>query len=86
MPRDILNLLEAGNKAQLEKLNENDHKNDFDSLELPYIFKRITEEKNELCNELVEDVIDYSKARREFADIANFAHMGILACDKELSK
>ena len=85
MHRDVLSLLEAGNKAQLEKLKENDHKKGFDSLDLPYIFKRITDEKNELCNELVNEPIDYKATRKEFADIANFCHMGILECDKHIN-
>lgn len=80
--RDVLSLLEAGNKAQLEKLKENEHKTGFDDLEIDYVYKRIKEEVKELMFELTENSINYVATRKELADIANFCHMGILTCDK----
>lgn len=82
--RDVLSLLEAGNKAQLEKLKENDKKSGFDNLGLSYIFNRIIDEVGELDDEMCKNKIDYGLTRRELADIANFCHMGILECDKHI--
>jgi len=90
--RKYRKLLKAGNKAQLEKLKMNKHKDDFDNLDIYYVFKRMEEELEELRNELFTKDghrkpyyrIEFLKARHEFSDNANFAHMGILTCDKEL--
>ena len=91
--RDIDALLKAGNQAQREKLEENGHKDDFDNTDIFHEFKRLEDEAEELYVEMFNidtaerlPVIDYEKVRHEFADIANRAHMGILACNKELSK
>ena len=96
--RDYKALLEAGNRAQREKLEENGHKTGFDNLELKYIYKRLKQEMRELWKEiywkpfikmiscmLLKHYIDYRSTRFEFGDIANFAHMGILVCDKEIA-
>ena len=93
--RDYRKLLRAGNKAQLEKLKQNTHKNDFDNLGLHYIYYRMEQELKELQVELfAEDgrtpktynEIDFAATRLEFADNSNFSDMGILACDKEIAK
>jgi len=91
--RDIDALLKAGNQAQREKLEENGHKNDFDDTDIFHEFDRLEDEAAELYVEMFDietaerlPVVNYSKARREFADIANRAHLGIMACDKELIK
>jgi len=97
MERDYNALLAAGNKAQLEKLKKYKHKKGFDSIGVLEAFNRLQDEVLELDAELynidnkdgcifkyLKIGIDVKKARHEFADIANFAHMGILACDKEL--
>ncbi len=70
-------LLEAGNRAQLEKLHENSHKRGFDSIDLAYALSRIQEEVAELCAADTDQEL-----RREAADIANFAHMIIYAIDR----
>lgn len=80
--RDVLSLLEAGNKAQLEKLKENDHKTGFDNLGFQYIYSRLQDEMSELDEEVFKEDIDFIKIRKELANIANFCHMGILTCDK----
>ena len=91
MNRDISALLKAGNQAQQEKLEENGHKNDFPDTDIFHEFSRLEDEAEELYCEMFNidtaeklPIIDYKKVRREFADIANRAHLGILACDKEL--
>jgi len=84
--RDIAGLLKAGNKAQLEKLRENNHKKDFNDVNVEYCFRRLSDERLELRDEIINGELDYKKIRREFADVANFAHMGILACDRVLNK
>ena len=91
MKRDYKKLFKAGKKAQLEKLLMNEHKDGFECIDIEYASDRIEEEWNELSAEVMlidtwEDEPDYKKIRHEAADIANFAHMIILACDKELSK
>lgn len=84
--RNINNLINAGNTAQIEKLNENDHKEGFEELRVDECYVGAREELDEVYEEIIKPVIDYKKARREFADVANYAHMGILACDKMIEK
>ena len=93
MKRDIDALLKSGNKAQREKLEENGHKDDFNNTDIFHEFKRLEDEAEELYVEMFNidtgealPVVDYKKVRREFADVANRAHLGILACDKEIKK
>ena len=93
--RNYTALLKAGNAAQLEKLEQNGHKEGFDTIGIIKAFDRLQDEVRELDEELyntltqegcvikfIKGTSDVKKARLEFADIANFAHMGILACDK----
>ena len=85
--RDYDALLKAGNTAQLEKLKKNGHKCDFADRSIGYLTNRIDDELNELFAEMVINPLeglDYRAIRHEAADIANFAHMIVLACDKEL--
>lgn len=88
--RDYDELLKAGNAAQLEKLKENEHKSGFNDINIDYAFKRLTEEVEELRKELFDKTGNGTyhifNTRSEAADIANFAHMIILACDKENDK
>lgn len=93
MSRDYKALLEAGNKAQMEKLEQNGHKEGFDDSDIFQLESDMVNEVSELEDEIYDeftcietDLLDYAKIRHEAADIANFAHMIILACDKELSK
>ena len=86
MSRDILSLLEAGYMAQIEKLRENEHKKGFDDCNLKYVYRRLMGETDELIEELFKENIDYKATRREFADIANFCHMGIFTCDKKIKE
>jgi len=74
-------LFDAGNAAQLEKLKENDHKSGWNAISIDYAERRIAEEVLELFT-----TRDFVAARRAAADVANFAHMIILRCDKEISK
>ena len=82
--RDYAELLGAGNKAQVEKLLENEHKGGFSGQDLIDLFLLLQEETLELTREMVLEFYDPRAIRREAADIANFAHMIILECDKEI--
>ena len=84
MSRDYKALLHAGNKAQLEKLEQNGHKEGFDSLPLGDLAVLLMGETKELMGAIWSEGLE--SVRHEAADVANFAHMIILACDKELSK
>ena len=97
MKKDYDELINAGVKAQLERLEQNEHKEGFDNIELKYAYKRIKQETRELWKELYfkpfllmisaifpRCYTDYRSVRGEFADIANFAHMGIYKCDEEI--
>ncbi len=97
--RDYTALLEAGNKAQLEKLKKNGFKKGFDTIGITKAFTRLQDEVRELDEELYNTMnqegciikflkctSDVKKVRHEAADIANFSHMIILACDKEIEK
>ena len=91
MKRNYEELFQAGNKAQLEKLQQNGHKKGFDDIDIEYASERIEQEWNELSAEVMlidtfDDEPDYEAIRHEAADIANFAHMIILKCDKEIAK
>lgn len=76
MARDHERLLEAGNRAQLEKLNRDTHKGSF-----PRSIEEITERLLDEVDELLR-AVEPKEIRSEAADIANFAHMLILAVDK----
>ncbi len=83
--RDYDSLIKAGNKAQIEKLRENDHKDPFNTVALWDAYCLLRDEIEELDFEIDDSNKDYSKIRREAADVANFAHIIILKCDQELS-
>lgn len=77
--RDYEELFEALKVAMLEKLQENEHKQGFDNATVFYATARIKQELEELFNaKTIEE------ARKEFADIANFCGMGVMACDREM--
>jgi hypothetical protein len=84
--RSETGLVSAGVKAQLEKLYEprNKDKGDFpDNIQL--LLVKLHGEYKELKTEI--EAMDYTpesyeRIRLEAADVANFAHMIILACDK----
>ena len=98
--RNYDDLLKAGTTAQLEKLQQNEHKRCFEDIDLIYAFNRLCEELNELTLEMFDfsfkffpvhgdDMLKYeyfNKVRNEAADIANFAHMIIYKCDQELKR
>jgi hypothetical protein len=84
--RDYNALLSAGNIAQIEKLKENDHKESFDNIPLWEAYYLLRDEIEELDFEIDNKNKDYSKIRHEAADVANFAHMIILKCDREINK
>lgn len=86
--RDYEKLIESGNKAQLEKLLQNEHKPGFEDIDIVYAYKRIKQEESELFWEIFngKENVDFSKIRHEAADIANFAHMIIYKCDQEIIK
>ena len=80
--RNYCNLLHHGNRAQLEKLTENHHKSGFDDLDIEYLYECLEEEMAELWSVIEDQLLD--ETRREAADVANYAHMIILQCDKRL--
>ena len=83
MKRNYRKLLRAGNRAQLEKLKENSHKDGFDNIDIDYAINRIQTELNEL--KYARRFYKNNDVRREAADVANFAHMIILSVDNEKS-
>ena len=83
--RDIDALLKAGNLAQREKLEQNGHKQGFDNIDIDDAFECLAGEFAELDVEMMKDG-HWKEKRHEAADIANYAHMIILACDRELEK
>ena len=89
-------LFEHGNKAQLEQMVKNEHyKSGWDDFGLGAGFKGIRKNAIKIEDQLYtlftrqgrkKDSIDFESVRKRAANIANFAHMMILDCDKELSK
>ncbi len=86
MSRSYRELQQAGMKARLEKLLENDHKKGFDDIDLMYVAKRLLDEVLEFHDALLGAPHNYEEMRRELADIGNFADMGILKCDREMKR
>ena len=97
--RDYDKLFAAGTAAQREKLVANEHKDGFLNLDMDFAFESLTKERDELL--IAFEMRRLSRQfpyiersgktalkaiRCEAADVANFAHMIILKCDKELEK
>ena len=73
----------------MEKLLANGYKQGFDNIDFKYAFKRLKEEIKELEEEMIclnQGLNNYETIRHEAADVANFAHMIIMGCDKEIKK
>lgn len=89
---DYKELFTAGNKAQLEKLKENENKSGWNkNIPIRYFFEKIKDELEELKEaffEIDEDDLQcwYKNIRGEAADIANYAQMIILKCDKKIAE
>ncbi len=84
--RNYSALLYAGNRAQLEKLNQNGHKGGWDE-PIESLFKKLRTETYELAHEIHlvgPEYRDPGAIRHEAADVANYAHMIIQKCDREL--
>lgn len=79
--RNYQALQEAGNRAGLEKLRENEHKGGWEHLSMEDLIRFLHQEVYELicCNPT-----DYKNVRREAADVRNFSDMIIQRCDREL--
>jgi len=86
--RDYKELQEAGNRAGLEKLQANEHKDGFDDIDIEYASERILDEWIELRGILqtkgIPPITRLNLIRHEAADIRNFCDMIILKCDKEI--
>ena len=84
--RDIDELLQIGNQAQREKLEENQHKKNWEDMSQQELAELLDEEYDEVFEELTHDVTDYDDLKYECADLANACHMMILFCERELNK
>jgi NTP pyrophosphatase (non-canonical NTP hydrolase) len=78
--RDYQQLIYEGNREQLRKLYANKNKKGWDSCTVDYCLTRIVEEVEELLHS--ENTTDM---KSEAADIANFCHMLIYACNRNPS-
>ena len=77
--RDVDALLEAGTRAQREKLEENTDKGSWLNLNTSELFDLLSVEMRELADTFGMD--DTEAMRREAADVANYAHMIIERCN-----
>jgi hypothetical protein len=90
--RNHLKLIKGGADAQLEKLQENDHKEDYSGMSIVEAFRLKEQEVEELRNEIFDGngfVIenpDYRKIRHEAADNANYDHIIIMECDRKIKE
>ncbi|MCK5077857.1 MAG: hypothetical protein KAR38_15850 [Calditrichia bacterium] len=74
-------LLDAGNTAQVEQLKNNSGKTGWNNFPIESSMARI---KSNLDTINYDPYDNLKKTRKCAADIANFAHMIILTCDKKL--
>ena len=84
--RNTTALLEAGNKAQLEKLERDSHKPPFEDVELWEAWDRLKEEVEELSIEMSKHLCGFDnleEIRKESADISNFCHIIIYNIDRK---
>ena len=78
-------LFEAGNKAQLERLKESE--DGWTDIEMWETSFRIGQLQKSLSQNISgAGPPNYYTIRNRAADIANFAHMIILKCDKQLKE
>ena len=85
--RDYDDLQTTANSFKRVKLERDSHKNHWHYLSPHKIFKKMQREMEELYDELYfpsgeEKKIDPVKAKFEFADVGNFADMGIDNCNR----
>lgn len=81
--KDYKELLEQGNKEQLNKLLQNaGEKDGWNNIEIDFAIKRMQDELEELKNAHMKT--DIMGMIEEAADIANFAHMLIWKCHRIL--
>lgn len=88
-------MFEAGNKAQLEQMIKHKHYTGWDNFGIGAGFEGIRKNAIKIESQLYtlftrqgkkKVSVDYESVRKRAANIANFAHMMILDCDKELVK
>ena len=91
--RDYQSFFESQNRAHLEKLIENEYKGDL-HISLSEAYRGIDGEKSEVLQELIlfehcvsikdldGQLQSLESARREFADVANYAGMGVIECER----
>jgi hypothetical protein len=82
-------MFEAGNKAQLEQMEANSHKDKYDEawndIDLNWAMLKIGEHIPKMVTCLFFCKMGYHLVLRKLAsDIANLAHMIILKCDNEM--
>jgi hypothetical protein len=84
--RDPVSLLFSGNKAQMEKLmdEKNRAKGGWELMTIRELNTKLIEEVCELLLEVALEKSDFISIRLEAADVANFAHMIIQRCDREI--
>ena len=83
-----IKMFESGNKAQLEEMIINDHKNGWDNIHMSWAIKKIGEHLPEMniITLYKRPVFSYVRLRKLAADVANLAQMIIMKCDKEISQ
>lgn len=83
-------LFKASKKAQLERMAAHSQWSGWDDIRIDYAFGRLSWNRDELLVEILNNNIDtileskegLALVRKSAADIANFAGMIILQCDK----
>lgn len=91
--RNYKELFQAGNKAQLEQMEKHEYKRGWKNFLLHSSFQGIRKSaihiesalyKSFTHQEIIIEPTDLKMIRKKAANIANFAHMIILKCDKEI--
>ncbi len=89
-------LIDSGNKAQIEKLNANKHKNGLGHMPIGYLLNLLSKQSFKLANEIrfeydslskdfkIKGKVRYKIIRGIAANIANYAHLIIVNCDQKI--
>ena len=79
-------MFKAGNKAQLEQMIKNEHKEGWDDIDILFALMKISEHIPEAKQCWFKNPEQWGLLRKYASDMSNLSHMIILKCDKKLKE